>query len=801
MKNAGKPNTYQFMKKNIVILMLVGCVGVLYRFLTIYPSSLFTETIDPVFIALQAFDILNGELPIFFPGQDYMGSIGVYFIAILYKILGVTTFTLSFSAWFWISIWYILMIIMTFIYFGFSTALIFSISWLIPTKLLVYWGTQARPDYQICFVLIPLIFILTYRIILKHLNGNKISWSIFFLGLCCGLGFWTNIAIGPAVVISFLFLIFQFKKSFFKLILFRYTLGWLIGYFPVLYFKITNPSSLSLSWNPVSLKNLHNLPTTLKAFFLNALPSFLGLSLSDKTPLIEKTFTAFFVIYLILAALLMIYKLLIIDKQSKKSIPFAITISYLFLHVGLLSITDFGARFHHPHNLGCTGYLTPIYGFILVLCAVFITSFKNRFLRILLALPLIFYIYNNYKETKKYPKNFYKTFKNKYFADISSFPVPEDNFLKFCKTHDLKRGYIGKYLDQPLNLSYLGKISLTNFYKERRILSALKSDATKNLFWISHNNNLQENFKMLNLNFKEKNILGRTLFYDFKQEMLNERLIDDVIISASKNTEELFFLFDRVINTDWTLSPDKIENDHVTFKFNKKINLSKIVIIPTNHASIPKQFSIQACNDGKSWKTILNVTNGESFFWSVYHPFWKVVKPRMEVVIPANKEFNFFRILINGKNQKRLISIREIYLYSKKASTKDAKDYNNDLNNLCQRILKKYKGFQIIADHWFESYFKILKFDVEFISNQCQVTGYGRNNPHWKNIIPINFHKSLIIISSKSNSFKIDSTLKNNNIFFTHEKFNFHDLFIINKEKTSHNLYWNGIDINDILTA
>ncbi len=86
---------------------------------------------------------------------------------------------------------------------------------------------------------------------------------------------------------------------------------------------------------------------------------------------------------------------------------------------------------------------------------------------------------------------------------------------------------------------------------------------------------------------------------------------------------------------------------------------------------------------------------------------------------------------------------------------------------------------------------------MEFIPNQCQVTGSGRDNPHWKNIIPLDLSNSLII-SSKENSSRINFTLQKNNIFFTHEKFKYFDLFIIRNRIISQNLYWNGIDINYI---
>ncbi len=778
----------------IILIGLASLVGAGYRFTFIYPSSpLYTQTIDPVFIGIQAFDILQGERPLFFPGQDFMGAFGSYFIAFLYKFMGASTFTLGLSAWFWGVLWYLLVIVMCLRFFGPFSALLAALLWTIPTDLQLYWGREARPDYQLSFISVPLLFIITHNIVGNIQNHRPVKLLLLTLGLFSGLSYWNNMITGPAIFVCFLTLLIQIKRRLLNF--FILGSGFFLGYFPVFFHKCTNSSSFS--WNPLNWNQVCNLPQAAAAFLKNSFPALWGFTPPFPSSSFFLSPEKIFLFWTGFLGICFILRICVLWKRTIKIWDSLLLLSYLFTHFMVLALTDFSSRFYSTDPLSATTYLSPLFSVALVIPCAVISSFKSIVWRIVFILPFGIFLMNNFNETKGYPKVFIQSFKNKIPSGITSFPSGKDELISFLKEKGLKNGYIGNVIHQSLNMQGLGQAGFSDFYQEKRLRTALQSDSEKNLFWISHIENLDKDFQRLGSEYINKTIKGYSVFYDFKREIQEESLIEDITVSASKKGKDIQSALDRKVNTEWVVTPSEIDpQTTILFQFKAPEKLSRLVLIPSDHAWIPQSFSVEVSQDGKEWTAQMEVEDAKTFFWSVYHPFWKVVKPRMEISLPSEKPVKYLRMVINGEKQNFPISIREFYIYRHKGEGLHLKtQWEKETRLLLNKILKIPKqNICIVADHWFESFFRLADFEVEFIPNQS-VSDTGKKNPHWNQLIPLDFSKKIIFLSSAPHRSGIEKRLKTEGIPFQREDFRFYTLFYTLPAAPAESLYWNGIDL------
>jgi hypothetical protein len=76
------------------ILASIILLGIALRLYLLFSSQVIIEA-DEALVGLQAFGILRGERPIFYPGQVYGGSLESYLVAAVFQLLGASPLTLK----------------------------------------------------------------------------------------------------------------------------------------------------------------------------------------------------------------------------------------------------------------------------------------------------------------------------------------------------------------------------------------------------------------------------------------------------------------------------------------------------------------------------------------------------------------------------------------------------------------------------------------------------------------------------------------------------------------------------------
>ena len=167
---------------------------------------------DEAVVGLMARHILQGERPVFFYGQAYMGSLDAWLIAVGFKLLGESVLTIRVVE----SILYLLVVV----------AADFAVAWRIsgrvivaavaalvlavPNVLLALYTTATLGGYNETLLFGNLILLLGWDVTHEH---RRSLWRWALLGLCAGLGWWTNgLIVAYALPVAVLILVDIAKK-------------------------------------------------------------------------------------------------------------------------------------------------------------------------------------------------------------------------------------------------------------------------------------------------------------------------------------------------------------------------------------------------------------------------------------------------------------------------------------------------------------------------------------------------------------------------------------------------------------
>ncbi len=176
-------------------LVLLGLFGAYRATLLILHAFPFNS--DEAIVGLMARHILNGERPLFFYGQSYMGSLDAFLVAMGFQVFGesVITIRLIQSLLFFLTVITVyLFVIIAFhnrkIAFFSGISLIFA-----PVNLVLY-STVSLGGYGEALLIGSSSLLVSAVIIEKSVGSEKFNKSIFFffalLGGLTGLGLWVN---------------------------------------------------------------------------------------------------------------------------------------------------------------------------------------------------------------------------------------------------------------------------------------------------------------------------------------------------------------------------------------------------------------------------------------------------------------------------------------------------------------------------------------------------------------------------------------------------------------------------------
>lgn len=323
-------------KKRLIAISSLILILIFER-LILLKLGAFPFNSDEAIVGLMAKHILQGERPIFFYGQAYMGSLDAFLVSFAFKIFGIHVWVIRFVQIFLFALTLIALYMFVIIAFDDDKIAFLSSSLLVFSPInLVLYTTVSLGGYGEAFLIGAISFLISVLLIKQFLKFPVIDLrthlNFIILGFLCGLGLWTNAISLVFTLPAIFFVVIQIvklnfsKKEFFRVAMIfqiSFIFGSLLWWFA--YFSGANGQTFSeLSGGAVAVESGNFFSRTLShfiSFVLFAPTVITGLRPPWSTLPINIWFTPFVIAFwvLVLFAIFKIYKQLrLIEKISVK---------------------------------------------------------------------------------------------------------------------------------------------------------------------------------------------------------------------------------------------------------------------------------------------------------------------------------------------------------------------------------------------------------------------------------------------------------------------------------------------------
>lgn len=382
------------------VLTSVILLGIALRLYLLFGSRAIIEA-DEALVGLQAFGILRGERPIFYPGQAYGGSLESYLVAAVFQLLGASPLTLKLIPFLFST----LFIFMTYqlareIYnpaIGLLSALFVALCPLLLTAFsLKTWGGYSQTP-----VLGNLALILLQRLLSRQGQDKGLWKATLGLGFLSGLGLWVNpqyfYYLGPVILL----LLARIKRL--GLVgLATFAAGCPLGGLPLLLANLSRSQGTTTDFILEGVVPARDFWPSFKAavsyFITDALPTLWGLRPIKGEMVIT---TALVVIPLYLAAMLaslwLVGRDLLVRRYNPAVVLAATLVLSPFVFI-LAALTNGNFTVIIPDSGILARYLMPLYSVVPILLAAFIwrlRSFSRPLAVTLVALVLTVNLWSN----------------------------------------------------------------------------------------------------------------------------------------------------------------------------------------------------------------------------------------------------------------------------------------------------------------------------------------------------------------------------------------------------------------------
>ncbi|NDJ62475.1 MAG: glycosyltransferase family 39 protein [Chloroflexi bacterium] len=179
----GVPRTFWYGLIGVVVLALIA------RALLLATGTVSFHS-DEAVIALMARHILEGERPVFFYGQAYMGSLDAWLVAVGFRLFGESVLSIRLVQ----SALYLLVVATGYtvawrLSARVGLALIAGLLLAVPTTLLAVYTTATLGGYNEILLLGNLVLLFGWDVTHEH---RRSLWRWAALGLAAGIGWWSN---------------------------------------------------------------------------------------------------------------------------------------------------------------------------------------------------------------------------------------------------------------------------------------------------------------------------------------------------------------------------------------------------------------------------------------------------------------------------------------------------------------------------------------------------------------------------------------------------------------------------------
>lgn len=650
------------------LIFIIG-FGIRIYFAVISSQAINSDTAT---IGLMALHTLQGKIPLFFYGQEYMGPIESTLVAFFFLLFGISSLsiyyaTLSFSVLFLITTYILTKKICGTTRAGLLAMLYASIP---PFNLLS--NTVAPLGYHVEILFFGnLIFILTLKIVCDKLTKYKKMLYYIFIGLIGGIGFWNHYTMFYYLIATAVFLAINQKIK--ETII--YGAAGIIGFFtaglPFWVYTLTH--SFGTFVFPKS--NIADIIPAAKRLFTIEFIDLIGVK---ALTLKSDNLWDLSVFFIIMSAFLYFFFAVV---RSRKY--------FLHKHSLILILIGSVVIFYSVNNYfafaGSVWYVLPLYCAIMVIIGYFMDVMlkKNKLIGIsLLAIVLFFNIQNSLHYIEQDEKQLIEREKD----TTALMEFLEDNKI-FRISGGGEEAYVPMFLSK-------GEIIYSGHRGSEYLPYDLEVESSDNVAFVDNGLFVDGISKV----YKKSN----GFYYDIKPySYLTKAILPDKWLGYSNyNSQGALYAFDRNCDYWWTSKAGKKTGMYFILDIAAVHTICRIDIVNAWHYNnLPVTCSIEVSIDGRRWELVKHIKTDDTFFWSGPRPYWHLEGGRWEVCFEP-RQARYIRFSQHGEDNTNPWEMNEVYLYEYLGDKEySAKDYTRDAKDLL-RFVKGKNIKYVYADFW-----------------------------------------------------------------------------------------------------
>jgi hypothetical protein len=325
---------------------------------------------------------------------------------------------------------------------------------------------------------------------------------------------------------------------------------------------------------------------------------------------------------------------------------------------------------------------------------------------------------------------------------------------------------------------------------ERYVESALAADAARKIFWVNADPN---QLRLVGATARTTPIQQWEVYDDFRKQLRETTAVRGRLTGASYNRPHGLFVSDGNYDTFWD-APAAARAVVLEFAFERPERLREIVIFPADVQRCPTSVTLEVSDDGVNWRQAYEASGAEPVFWSVWHPFVKKVKPRLELVLPEGGEARFCRLRFDASGKRAGLAIREILFLGDGPAIEPAA-WEREIDDVVRAVGEQGKGAVVVGDHWFVDFFRRQGFATDFISNET-FNNTGELSPNLLLPVALDFSRPQVVVVPKAFLGRVEDLLRSRGVRFSETAFRYHVVCRTEIATVDPPLFWNGLELN-----
>ena len=705
-------------------------------------------------MGIMCLRVLAGDFPLFFYGQDFMGSLEAYLNTPLLFFLGPTPLALETLPVLLSLLFIALSYRMVERVFGAKVAWISGLWLAVPPLFYLHWSHEARSHYPLTLIFGTLLFLLTLHLAEREAARKKTTLLFAGLGLISGMAWWTNYLIIAYLLPMGLAVFLLNTRVLWSRRAIAFSFFFLLGSLPLRLHHWGRPSTVRVFLSQIGF-------TRTGEYFQDLIGNALPILLGFLPPRFKESPFDFFC-WLTVAAIFLtaggvfIYRL----RSDLKNVlflrlaPSSLGVLFLLLFLANLAanvFTVYGLRLSDNDQK----YLLPLYTTLPVFLGVLIAAGiqKSRFVGLAL---LGFILLVNIVESFRH--------EGWLFLNPSKYKVYQQEekrkilLADFLKKNELTRVYDTSGLGKEITFRSGGAIIFADPIQENVLRQAEMVDGAWKLAWLGDDPAFEAQLRSMGGSYQRISAPGGYSLYTAFKPPPGGDLVDRSLWRGSSYppSRKVGQAFDGNVGTSWR-GPQQ-PGTFIRIDFGAMETIQKVLFLPDSHQDTPAGYRLEVSTNGSDWQTVAQVDNYLGpLFWSGTHPMDKIRYPRVEASFrPAPARF--LRIEQTGRLDLRDWSINELFVY-RPAAEDQPQATPGDLQALAafmagQRIKTVY------ADHWLSATLREKTGGrIKTITSNYFLDDYGGRTPPPAAFPKVDFSPAMALIVDKPHRTFLEAAL------------------------------------------